>query len=63
MSLDWLLSFSRYGDHWRAQRRTFHQYFHPKAVEQYKPIELKCTRTLLRQLLEEPAEHREHLDQ
>ena len=57
----WAMSGHRYGEWWRRHRRAMHEKFHPSAVEEYKPIQIKHTKALLRRLLREPASFMEHL--
>lgn len=63
MGCDWHFVFMGYGDGWRERRRIFHQYFHPNAALQYRPIELKGARELLRRLLTNPDNFMRHLRQ
>ncbi|KAI0772313.1 cytochrome P450 [Trametes elegans] len=58
---DWHFVFMGYGESWRERRRVFHQYFHPNAVTNYRPRELKVARELLRRLLETPDDFMVHL--
>ncbi|KIJ36849.1 hypothetical protein M422DRAFT_178873, partial [Sphaerobolus stellatus SS14] len=44
MGFDWSMVFHGYGEWWRRHRRTMHDKFHPKAVETYKPIQIKHTK-------------------
>ncbi|KAJ7492718.1 cytochrome P450 [Mycena latifolia] len=50
----------RYSDWWR---KTFHQYFQPRAVPGYHPIQLRATRTLLQQLSKNPTRFAHHIRQ
>ena len=52
-----------YGDSWRERRRVFHQYFHPNAILNYRPLELKVARQLLSRLIETPDDFMIHLRQ
>ena len=45
-----------YADEWKDSRRAFTQHFRANAVTKYRPLEIKRTRELLVQILEEPGE-------
>ncbi|PPQ73991.1 hypothetical protein CVT24_012480 [Panaeolus cyanescens] len=51
---DFSFSFSPYGQHWRKDRRAFHEHFHSGVVSHYQPAQLKETRIFLRLLLNTP---------
>ncbi|KAK0469619.1 cytochrome P450 [Desarmillaria tabescens] len=51
-----IMGFMRYSDQWRKRRRMFHQYFQPRAVPAYYPVQMKATLVLLQQLLKSPDE-------
>ncbi|KAK0465899.1 cytochrome P450 [Desarmillaria tabescens] len=56
--------FMRYSDWWRKHRRMFHQYFQPRAVPAYYPMQMKATLVLLQQLHRSPdafVRHVHHL--
>ncbi|KAK0185199.1 cytochrome P450 [Armillaria mellea] len=55
------LAFMRYSNRWRMHRRMFHQYFQPRAVPEYYPVQLKATSVLLKQLLKSPDELTHHI--
>ncbi|KAK0185198.1 cytochrome P450 [Armillaria mellea] len=55
------LAFMRYSNRWRTHRRMFHQYFQPRAVPAYYPVQLKATSALLKQLLISPDEFAYHI--
>ncbi|KAF8507550.1 cytochrome P450, partial [Gautieria morchelliformis] len=61
MGGDWGVSLMYYGERWRRHRRAIHQKFHPVATAEYKPIQLKHTRILLRRLYETPDDFAEHM--
>ncbi|KAJ7706284.1 cytochrome P450 [Mycena rosella] len=63
MSWDWDLAHMRYSDWWRLHRKTFHQYFQPRAVPGYYPIQMQATRTLLQQLSRNPARFADYVRQ
>ncbi|SJL09865.1 related to cytochrome P450 CYP2 subfamily [Armillaria ostoyae] len=48
------LGLMRYSDRWRMYRRTFHQYFQPRAVPAYNPVQMKASSVLLQQLDKSP---------
>ncbi|PBL03382.1 cytochrome P450 [Armillaria gallica] len=48
------LSLMRYSDRWRMHRRMFHQYFQPRAVPTYYPVQMEATSVLLQQLHKSP---------
>ncbi|KAK0446235.1 cytochrome P450 [Armillaria borealis] len=48
------LGLMRYSDRWRMYRRMFHQYFQPRAVPAYNPVQTRATSVLLQQLHESP---------
>ncbi|KAK0465902.1 cytochrome P450 [Desarmillaria tabescens] len=57
-------AFMRYSDWWRKHRRMFHQYFQPRAVPAYYPVQMKATLDLLQQLHRSPdafVKHVRHL--
>ncbi|KAI0033060.1 cytochrome P450 [Vararia minispora EC-137] len=60
LGFDWSIGFLPYGPKWRSLRKALHAHFHPAAAKRYEPIEVEATRTLLRNLLEDPGEFREH---
>ncbi|KAK0222604.1 cytochrome P450 [Armillaria nabsnona] len=55
------LAFMRYSNRWRSHRRMFHQYFQPRAVAAYYPVQLKATSALLKQLLKSPDAFTHHI--
>ncbi|KAJ6621636.1 cytochrome P450 [Mycena sp. CBHHK59/15] len=63
MKWHWDLAHMRYSDWWRLHRKTFHQYFQPRAVPAYHPIQIKATRTLLLQLMQNPARFAHYIRQ
>ncbi|OSD06672.1 CyP450 monooxygenase [Trametes coccinea BRFM310] len=52
----WNLAFKRYGDDWRRVRRLFWHHFQPNAVGQYRAVQQRDVRDLLRRLLEGPTD-------
>ncbi|SJL18707.1 related to cytochrome P450 CYP2 subfamily [Armillaria ostoyae] len=58
---DFNLGFMRYSNRWRTHRRMFHQYFQPRAVPAYYPVQLKATSVLLKQLLKSPDAFAHHI--
>ncbi len=63
MGWDYNLAMNPYGDHWRRQRRAFHQHFHSNKVQIYEGSQVRGTRGLLRRLLETPDNFWEHVRQ
>lgn len=61
ISIDWSIALEPYGTRWRAWRKSFHENLHPAAANEYRPLELKAARLLLRNLLEAPDNFYEHL--
>ncbi|KAK0223378.1 cytochrome P450 [Armillaria fumosa] len=53
--------FMRYADWWRMHRRMFHQYFQPRTVPAYYPVQMRTTSVLLQQLLKSPDEFARHV--
>lgn len=61
ISIDWSIALEPYGTRWRAWRKSFHENLHPAAANEYRPLELKAARLLLRNLLQTPDNFYEHL--
>ncbi|KAF9468288.1 cytochrome P450 [Collybia nuda] len=61
MSWRWNFALMSHNDWWRIHRKTFHQFFSPKAVLAYQPIQRKATDQLLKNLLKSPKELTTHL--
>ncbi|KAI9458895.1 cytochrome P450 [Lactarius psammicola] len=61
ISIDWSAALEPYGTKWRTWRKSFHENLHPTAANEYRPLELKAARVLLRNLLEAPEGFYEHL--
>ncbi|KAK0500313.1 cytochrome P450 [Armillaria luteobubalina] len=55
------MAFMRYSDWWRMHRRMFHQYFQPRAVPAYYPVQMRATSVLLQQLHKSPADFVHHV--
>ncbi|KAK0196555.1 cytochrome P450 [Armillaria mellea] len=53
--------FMRFSDWWRMHRRMFHQYFQPRAVPAYYPVQMKSSLVLLRQLHKSPDAFARHV--
>ncbi|KAI9441889.1 cytochrome P450 [Lactarius indigo] len=62
MDIEWLLPFTRYGEHWRERRKIADRNLRPGAVTQYHHKIEENTRTLLSWLLAAPADFRSHVD-
>ncbi|KJA26070.1 hypothetical protein HYPSUDRAFT_36932 [Hypholoma sublateritium FD-334 SS-4] len=63
MNWDWDFAHMRYSDWWRRHRRMFHQYFQPRNIALYHPIQKKLSIVLLDQLVRSPAEFAPHIRQ
>ncbi|KAK1227286.1 hypothetical protein PQX77_009703 [Marasmius sp. AFHP31] len=61
MDWNWATSLMRYSDWWRIHRRTFHQYFQPRAVPEYYPVQRAATADLMNKLAESPEDFFEHV--
>ncbi|KAK0193931.1 cytochrome P450 [Armillaria mellea] len=55
------LGFMRYSEDWRRHRRMVHQYFQPRTVPSYYPVQMKATLVLLQQLHKSPDEFVRHV--
>lgn len=58
---DWVFVTMKYGQKWREHRRAFHKAFHPDAIPQYYPVQLRATQALLQDLLDAPEEFSSHI--
>ena len=61
VGFDWLMPLMNYCAEWRNQRRALHQVLNPDAVAQYRDIQFKVTRDLMRNLLDTPHDLALHL--
>ncbi|KAI0767394.1 cytochrome P450 [Fomes fomentarius] len=50
-----------YGDWWRRHRRTFWQYFRPKAIIEYQAVQRTMTGKFLLKVLQNPIRFKEHI--
>ncbi|THU94571.1 cytochrome P450 [Dendrothele bispora CBS 962.96] len=57
---DWNTAFIPYSESWRTHRRTFSHYFMSRKVHEYHPIQRKEVLRLLKNLLNNPVNIREH---
>ncbi|KAJ3534316.1 hypothetical protein NM688_g7153 [Phlebia brevispora] len=48
---EWNFAFMPYGSEWRATRRTFHQHFNQRAVQEYHPVQAREIRVFLRRVI------------
>ncbi|KAI0691793.1 CyP450 monooxygenase [Cerioporus squamosus] len=55
---EWSFGLMPYGPAWRRQRRIFWQYFHPGAIDRYRPVQLAAMQTFLVKV----ASHPDQLD-
>ncbi|KAF8202965.1 cytochrome P450 [Pholiota molesta] len=63
MDWDWDFVHMGYADRWRRHRRMFHQYFQPRNLASYYPLQKKMAIALLDQLAQSPAEFAPHIKQ
>ncbi|KAJ8521448.1 hypothetical protein ONZ45_g1855 [Pleurotus djamor] len=61
MGWDWLFSSFPYGSWWRQHRAMFHRHFNVNCTHLYRPIQLKETHALLRNLLGDSANFRDNI--
>ncbi|KAI0259889.1 cytochrome P450 [Gloeopeniophorella convolvens] len=57
----WDIAALPYGKEWRRLRHEFHVNFHPAAVKDYEPVELRAVHRFLRSLLVHPDKFPQHL--
>lgn len=50
-----------YGDDWRRHRRLIHKYFNQTSSKSYYDIQMKEAHSLLRSLLDNPADYALHV--
>ncbi|KIJ07412.1 hypothetical protein PAXINDRAFT_121037 [Paxillus involutus ATCC 200175] len=50
-----------YGERWRLQRKVFHQFFREEAALEHRPIQLQKARQLVLDLVNDPDNHRFHI--
>ncbi|KAG9318013.1 cytochrome P450 [Chiua virens] len=53
--------FAPYSDHWRTQRRIFHQAFRAEATLAFRPVQLKKARQLILDILSTPRDYPAHI--
>ncbi|KAF9568495.1 cytochrome P450 [Agrocybe pediades] len=63
MDWGWDFAHMNYADDWRRHRRRFHQYFQPRNLQTFYPIQKKFTVNLLEQLLKTPDKFQDHIKQ
>lgn len=51
---EWSFGLMPYGPAWRRQRRIFWQYFHPGAIDNYRPVQLAAMHTFLEKVASNP---------
>ncbi|EPQ55346.1 cytochrome P450 [Gloeophyllum trabeum ATCC 11539] len=56
-----VMGVSHYGEHWRRQRRAFHQMFSPSMVEKYQPVTIRESRKMVQRLLADPDHFQSHI--
>ncbi|KIY65578.1 cytochrome P450, partial [Cylindrobasidium torrendii FP15055 ss-10] len=57
----WNPAIFRYSDTWRLHRKTFNDFFHQKAVQEYTPIQDAASYVCLRALLKTPEDFFDHV--
>ncbi|KAI0264165.1 hypothetical protein BC834DRAFT_970895 [Gloeopeniophorella convolvens] len=63
MKWEWFLGLARYSDSWRAGRRFLDGGLRPAAALKYRPMQKEKTHLFLRQLLANPQDFRDHIEQ
>ncbi|PPQ92712.1 hypothetical protein CVT25_014019 [Psilocybe cyanescens] len=63
MGWEWDFAHMPYTDRWRRHRRSFHQYFQPRNLSAYYPVQRKVTVTFLEQILQTPEHFSAHIRQ
>ncbi|TFK37751.1 cytochrome P450 [Crucibulum laeve] len=58
---DWIIGFMPYGEFWRRHRKIFHNFFHPKAVTAYQPVQRNAIKTMLKELHDTPSGFANHV--
>ncbi|KAK7471950.1 hypothetical protein VKT23_000057 [Stygiomarasmius scandens] len=48
---EWNFAHMRYSDYWRIHRKTFHQYFQPRFLSRFNPVQRKAVLELLDNLM------------
>ncbi|KDQ22135.1 hypothetical protein PLEOSDRAFT_1050675 [Pleurotus ostreatus PC15] len=62
MGWKYIFSLQPYGQRWRDSRRMFWQEFHPEhGRAHHRPIQLRCSRDLIRRLYESPIDFQNHV--
>ncbi|KAG7087487.1 hypothetical protein E1B28_013449 [Marasmius oreades] len=61
MRWDWNIGLMRYNDWWRLHRRTFHQFFQPRALPEYYDIQTERTTLLMQKLATSPQDFFQHI--
>ncbi|KAJ7888842.1 cytochrome P450 [Mycena leptocephala] len=60
MGWDFNFGFMKYGEHWRAHRRLFHNALNTEAARLFRPKELTASHELLRRMLHNPDGFMDH---
>ncbi|KAL0578893.1 hypothetical protein V5O48_003126 [Marasmius crinis-equi] len=63
MGWSWDLAHMPYSDTWRLHRKTLHQYFTPRAVAEYQPIQADMATSLIKNLTSSPENFFSHVHQ
>ncbi|KAF5336269.1 hypothetical protein D9758_016051 [Tetrapyrgos nigripes] len=61
MGWAWDFAHMKYSDWWRLHRKTFHQYFQPRQLPEFYPIQRESATMFLRKLLDDPEDFRDHV--
>ncbi|KAJ6570523.1 cytochrome P450 monooxygenase [Mycena vulgaris] len=61
MDLGWIFPFASYGPMWRESRKMFHSQFQESVVPDLRPLQVKATHDLLRQIIASPDDLIRHL--
>jgi hypothetical protein len=63
MGWHWDFAHMPYNDKWRRHRRAFHQYFQPRNLASYYPVQVQVAINLLQQLGASPEKYDQHVRQ
>ncbi|KAF9061659.1 cytochrome P450 [Rhodocollybia butyracea] len=61
MGWAWDFAHMRYTDRWRLHRKTFHQYFQPRQVPEFYPVQRDSATSFLTKLLDDPEDFIDHV--
>ncbi|KAF8902856.1 cytochrome P450 [Mucidula mucida] len=63
MGWEFDLVFLGYSERWRKYRRLFHESFNQHAVDAYYPVQIAATNLFLKNLMDSPQDHMNHVQQ